>query len=175
MAGGTPERRRSGRRTDASGSIRLWFVQLPRSEQPTAVRVERNPHSRLAWLMQRYRRLEEDTMIARSPPFTLRNVLDRAGLASPQRRNGFTRRTPTARWQRIATAFADWSAVASLAWPNKPLLRDRPERFRRFCRECVDETPHQGFDELGAGWYAQICRCQCCGEQTIRVWLLGWW
>jgi len=70
-------------------------------------------------------------MIARCPPFTLRNVLDRVGLASPQKRSGFIRRLSISRWQRIVAALADW--------------------------------------------YAQICRCRYCGEQTIRVWLLGWW
>ena len=114
-------------------------------------------------------------MIAGSSPFTLRNVLDRVGLALPQRRNGFTRRTPTSRWQRIIAAFADWSAVASLAGPSKTLLRGRPERLQRFCPNCVEETLHEGFDELGAAWYVQICRCLYCEEQTMRVWLLGWW
>lgn len=114
-------------------------------------------------------------MIAGSPPFTLRNVLGRVGLALPQRRNGFTRRTPTSRWQRIIAAFADWSAVVSLAGSSETLLRDQPERLQRFCRDCVEETLHEGFDELGAGWYVQICRCRHCGEQTMRVWLLGWW
>ena len=114
-------------------------------------------------------------MIARCPPFTLRNVLDRVGLASPQKRSGFIRRLSISRWQRIVAAIADWSAGVSLAGPSETLLRDPPERFRRFCRECVEETLLEGFDEFGAGWYAQICRCRYCGEKTIRVWLLGWW
>jgi hypothetical protein len=54
-------------------------------------------------------------------------------------------------------------------------LHDRPERFRRFCRDCGEDTPHEGFDEFGAGWYAQICRCRYCGEQGMKVWPLAWW
>jgi hypothetical protein len=105
---------------------------MPWPGQLTGLRVEQNQHILLAWLMQRYRRLKEDTMIARCPPFTLRNVLDRVGLASPQKRSGFIRRLSISRWQRMVAALADWSAGVSLAGPSETLLRDRPERFRRF-------------------------------------------
>ena len=54
-------------------------------------------------------------------------------------------------------------------------VHDRPERFRRFCRDCGEDIPHDGFDEFGAGWYAQICRCRYCGEQGMKVWPLAWW
>ena len=115
-------------------------------------------------------------MIARSAlPFTLRNILDRAGLASTQQRIGLARRVRLNRWQRIIAALGDWSAVSNLAWRSEILLRERPERFRRFCRDCGADTPHEGFDEFGAGWYAQICRCRYCGKQGMRVWPLAWW
>jgi hypothetical protein len=54
-------------------------------------------------------------------------------------------------------------------------LRDRPERFRRFCRDCGEDTPHDGFDEFGVGWYAQICRCRYCRGEGTRVWPLACW
>jgi hypothetical protein len=115
-------------------------------------------------------------MIARSAlPFTLRNLLDRVGLASTQQRIGPTRGIRFSRWQRIIAGLGDWSAVSNLAWRSETLLRDRPERFRRFCRDCGEDTLHEGFDEFGAGWYAQIWCCRCCGEQGMRVWPLAWW
>ena len=115
-------------------------------------------------------------MIARSAlPFTLRNILNRAGLASTQQRIGLARRVRLNRWQRIIAALGDWSAVSNLAWRSEILLHDRPERFHCFCRDCREVTPHEGFDEFGAGWYVQICRCRCCGEQGMKVWPLAWW
>lgn len=115
-------------------------------------------------------------MIARSAlPFTLRNILDRVYLASTQQRIDLTRAVLLSRWQRVIAALGDWSAATNLAWRREILLRDRPERFLRFCRDCGEDTPHDGFDEFGAGWYAQISRCRCCGEQGMKVWPLAWW
>jgi hypothetical protein len=115
-------------------------------------------------------------MIARSAlPFTLRNILDRVGRISTQPPIDLTRAVLLSRWQRVIAALGDWSAVSNLAWRREILLHDRPERFRRFCRDCGEETPHEGFDEFGAGWYAQICRCRYCGEQGMKVWPLAWW
>ena len=66
------------------------------------------------------------------------------------------------RWRRIFAGF-------------EILSRDQPERFPHFCQFCGGDTPHEGFDELGPGWYAQICRCRYCGGQGMRVWPLVWW
>ena len=115
-------------------------------------------------------------MIARSAlPFTLRNILERIGLVSTQQRIDLTCAVLLSPWQRVIASLRDWSAVSNLAWRREILLHDRPERFRRFCRGCGADTPHEGFDEFGAGWYAQICRCQYCGEQGMKVWPLAWW
>lgn len=115
-------------------------------------------------------------MIARSAlPFTLRSILDRVGLAPTQQRGVRASWMRLNRWQRMFAALGDWSAASHPAWRSEILLRDRPERFRRFCRDCGDDTPHEGFDEFGAGWYAQICLCRRCGRQGMRVWPLGWW
>jgi hypothetical protein len=111
-------------------------------------------------------------MIARSAPsFTLRNILDRVGSSSIQalRRRGIRLHL----WQRVFAAIGAWSSVSALAWRSEILLHDQPERFRHFCRGCRENTPHEGFDELGAGWYAQISRCERCGRQGMRVWPLA--
>jgi len=109
-------------------------------------------------------------MIARSAlPFTLRNFLDRGGLASLL---GSCLR----RWKHRLAALGDWSSLADLAAErHEILLRDRSERFRRFCRDCEEDTVHEGFDELGPGWYAQVCRCRHCGRQDMKVWALTCW
>jgi len=115
-------------------------------------------------------------MIARSaPPFTLRNILDRVGLASMQQGLCRERGIRLNLWQRIFAALGDWSSVSAVSWRNEILLRDRPERFRRFCLDCREDTAHEGSDELGAGWYAQICRCRQCGREGMTVWPIGWW
>ena len=44
-----------------------------------------------------------------------------------------------------------------------------------FGPDCGEETAHEGFDELGPGWYAQICRCRLCGRQDMKVWALSCW
>jgi hypothetical protein len=95
-------------------------------------------------------------MIARSvPPLTLRGILDRVGLAPRQ---------------RIFSALGDWAS--NFARRSEMLMRDGPERFYRFCHDCHDDTPHDGYDELGIGWYAQVSRCRHCGRQGTRVWSL---
>ena len=50
-------------------------------------------------------------MIARSLPFSFRNVLDRAGVAPMQRRGR--------RWQRVIAALEDWWTTSYLAWRGK--------------------------------------------------------
>jgi hypothetical protein len=115
-------------------------------------------------------------MIARATlPFTLRYILDRVGLAlTPQRRRpaGGIRLNHL---QALFAALGDWSSGSGLARRGTTLSGDRPERFRRFCRDCGEDTAHDGFDEVGAGWYAQICRCRRCGRQGMKVWPLAWW
>jgi|SRR6516225_1442755 len=115
-------------------------------------------------------------MIARATlPFTLRHFLDRVGLAlTPQRR----RPASGIRLNRLHALFAargDWSSGSDVARRDAALSGDRPERFRRFCRDCGEDTAHEGFDEFGAGWYAQICLCRRCGRQGMKVWPLAWW
>jgi hypothetical protein len=108
-------------------------------------------------------------MIARyAPPFTLRHILERVGLAPTQQRRGPVGRTHLNRLQALFAALGDWSSVSA---PSA----DRPEQFRRFCPDCREDTAHEGFDEFGAGWYAQICRCRHCGRQGMSVWPLAWW
>jgi hypothetical protein len=115
-------------------------------------------------------------MIARSaPPFTLRHILDRVGLASMRQRRGVAGGSRQNRLQGLFAALGDWSSASDLAWRSEPSSGGRPERFRRFCPDCREDTPHEGFDEFGAGWYAQICRCRHCGRQGMTVWPLSWW
>jgi hypothetical protein len=107
--------------------------------------------------------------------FTLRNFLDRAGFGVMQQSIGLTRGIGISRWQRVITALRDCSAVSDLTWRSEAMLRGQLESFWRFCPECGRATPHCGFDEFGAGWYAQICRCRYCGGEGMRVWPLAWW
>jgi hypothetical protein len=107
--------------------------------------------------------------------FTLRNILDRVGLVSMQPalyRNAGTRLNL---WQRVSAALGDWSSVSALAWRSEVRLLERPERSRRFCRDCAKNTAHEDSDELGSGWYAQICRCRQCGRENMTVWPIPWW
>jgi len=137
-------------------------------------------------------------MLARSArPLTVRNVLDHLGhsatgpwlhhcvrllLGSDERglvaRLRFAGRAggiPTSRWQRAVAAFGDWSSVSQLTCRSETPSGDRTDRFRRFCQDCGEDTAHEGFDEFGLGWYAQICRCRSCGQERIRVWPLASW
>jgi hypothetical protein len=94
-------------------------------------------------------------MIARSTlPFPFRDILNRAGLVTRQQHIGVTRGLRPTRWPRIVAELKDRLAVSTLAWRSDIMLHDQPERFHRFCRECGEDTPHEGFDEFGAGWYA---------------------
>ena len=116
-------------------------------------------------------------MIARSAPsLTLRNILDRLGLAPLQHhvRSGYQRPLLN-RWQRMFAALGEWSSVSLLASHGEPLLRDQQERLRRFCRDCGEDTAHVLSDEFGVGWYAQTYRCRQCGRQGMRVWPLACW
>ena len=114
-------------------------------------------------------------MIALSAlPFTLRNILGRVGFDSTQQRGGRAGGIPINLWQRMFAALGVWSAESHLAWRSEICLHGAPERFRRFCPDCREDTAHEGFDEFGAGWYAQICRCRHCGRQGMRLWPLAW-
>jgi hypothetical protein len=106
-------------------------------------------------------------MIARSAQlFTLRSIIDRVGLAPPQR-GGSSRR-----WQRMIAVLEDWWTASHLAWRGEILPGRQTERFQRFCRDCGEDTPQDGSDEFGLGWYAQIYRCRYCGGQSMRIWLV---
>ena len=108
-------------------------------------------------------------MIARyALPFSLHHILDRVGLAPAQQRRGLVGRIRLNRLQGLFAALGDWSSVSD---PSS----DRPVRFRRFCPDCREDTAHDGFDEFGTGWYAQICCCRQCGRQGMSVWPLAWW
>jgi hypothetical protein len=48
------------------------------------------------------------------------------------------------------------------AWRSEISAGDYAERLRRFCRDCGGDTPHEGSDELGGGWYPETYRCQYC-------------
>jgi hypothetical protein len=113
-------------------------------------------------------------MIAHSIlPLTLRSFLDRGGLAAMLRRIG--RDVGLNDWKRKFAAPGDWSSLSDPAGRSGILWCDPSERFRRFCRDCGEDTPHEGFDELGAGWYAQVCCCRLCGRQGMQVWTLTCW
>ena len=107
-------------------------------------------------------------MVPATISFTLRNIFDRVGLISPHQRTGLPSGIRFNRWQRMLAALGDWSAFLNLAWRGEVLLRDRRERFLHFCRDCGEDTLHDGFDEFGVGWYAQICRCRYCGGEGMR-------
>ena len=92
-------------------------------------------------------------MVARSPlSFTLGNILDQVGLISPAQRTRLTRGIRLNRWQRLFAVLGYWCwADSNVAWRNEIPLHDRPERFLHFCRDCGEETRHEGFDEFGSG------------------------
>lgn len=132
---------------------------------------------RLAWLMPGLETLIEETVMI-APcilPFTLRSLLDRVGVAPTLQGRGRRKGTRLPRWQRVFAAFGDWSSVSALAWRSEIRLLDRSERSRRFCRDCAENTTHEDSDELGSGWYAQICRCRQCGRENMTVWPIAWW
>ena len=106
-------------------------------------------------------------------PFTFRDLCDRFGLISIQRRVGRYCRPRLNRWLHTFDALGVWSLASDLAGRSAVHLCDPPERFRRFCPDCKEDTAHEGFDELGVGWYAQISHCQRCGRQGMKVWSLA--
>lgn len=112
-------------------------------------------------------------MIVRSGrPFMLHDLFDRFGLISIQRRVGRYCRPRLNPRRHTFAALGVWSLVSDLAGRSAVRQRDRRERFHRFCPECREDTAHEGSDELGVGWYAQISNCQRCGRQGMRVWSL---
>jgi hypothetical protein len=136
-------------------------------------------------------------MIARSAlAFSGRNILDRVRqpavlarlrryarllfgggeppLASTPRRFGDSESGPS-RWQHIFAAYSDWSSVPDLARRSETRSHNHTERLRRYCRDCEEDTAHEQYDELGLGWYAQICRCRRCGREGMSVWPLACW
>ena len=91
-------------------------------------------------------------MIARATlPFTLRHILDRVGLASMQQLSGPFGALRLNRLQGFFAWLGDWSSGSDLARRSATLSGDRPERLRRFCPDCGEDTAHEGFDEFGAG------------------------
>ena len=107
-------------------------------------------------------------MIARSLPFSFRNIFDRVRVAPTKQRRGRGRG-----WQHAIAAFEDWWTASYLAWRREILPGNHGERFHRFCRDCCEDTPHEGSDEFGIGWYAQIYCCRYCGAQGMRIWPLA--
>jgi hypothetical protein len=98
------------------------------------------------------------------------SILDRVGLA-PKQRIAAGRRSGLSRGQGMFAALGDW--VSALNLPQREVLsRDGPERVYRFCQDCGDDARHEGYDELGVGWYAQVFCCRGCGRQGVRVWSL---
>jgi len=103
-------------------------------------------------------------------PFAFRDLFDRYGPVSIQQRvcgsfRAYLKIAKHTTWSRRL-----WSFLTDLAEGGEVLLIDRSEQFRQLCPNCREETTHQGFDELGFGWFAQISRCQQCGRQRMRVW-----
>lgn len=120
--------------------------------------------------------MEETVMIAPYIlPFTLRSLLDRVGVAPTLQGRSRRKGAGLPRWQQMFVACEDWLTASNLAWRSEILLLDRPERSRRFCRNCAENTAHEDSDELGSGWYAQICRCRQCGRENMTVWPIAWW
>lgn len=113
-------------------------------------------------------------MVRSASSFTLRNILDRAGFSLMPQPGCRARGIRLNLAHRFLAALGAWSSVSALAWRSEILFREQPERFRHFCRECGENTLHEGFDELGVGWYAQMSRCQRCGREGMRVWPLAW-
>ena len=70
----------------------------------------------------------------------------------------------------ILGARGNWRAFLHGATPPDP-----PVRVLVFCRSCEAETPHDGFDDNGFGWYAQMSRCRRCGRESVEVWPVGLW
>jgi len=137
-------------------------------------------------------------MIARSAlHFSVRSTLDRVSqsgiwarlhhyallflgghrlpLASTPRHAGRDSRNGSSRWQRMISAYGDGASALDFACRSEGRSRDRVERFRSFCWDCEEETAHEGFDEFGPGWYAQICRCRRCGREGMKIWPLTCW
>jgi len=112
-------------------------------------------------------------MVRSGQPVTLRDIFDRFGLLSTQRRVRRYCRPHLNRRKHLFAALGVWSFLSELAERNEVVLSDQPEQFRRFCPDCGNDTAHERFDELGLGWYAQISHCRQCGRQGMKVWSLA--
>jgi len=106
-------------------------------------------------------------------PFAFRDLFDRYGPVSIQRRVGGSFRVYLKIAKHTTWSRRVWSFLVGLTERGEVLLFDRSEQFRQLCPNCREETPHQGFDELGFGWFAQISRCRQCGRQHMKVWALA--
>src|SRR5215472_11279023 len=107
-------------------------------------------------------------MIARAAlPFILRSIFGRVGLAPTVQRSGRGRG-----WRRVIAAFEEWWTASYFAWRSETPAGRHAERFHRFCRDCGRDTPREGFDEFGIGWYAEIYLCRHFGGQGMRIWPL---
>ena len=102
-------------------------------------------------------------------PFALRTIIERVGFFAPATRRGGRGRC----WQHIMAALEDWWTTSYLAWRSKIPSDEYAERYPRFCRDCGEDTPHEGTDKFGGGRYAEIYRCQYCGGQGVRIWPLA--
>ncbi len=115
-------------------------------------------------------------MIARSAlPFSARSILERiCQPAIAARLHHYARREehPLAATLRRAGV---WPSVLDRACCSEARSHNQTERFYRYCRDCEQDTAHEQFDELGLGWYAQICRCRRCGREGMSVWPLACW
>src|SRR5215469_11050333 len=82
-------------------------------------------------------------MIVRSgQPVTLRDIFDRFGLISIQRRVRRYCRPYLKRQKHTFATLGVWSFLSDLAGRNEVLLYDGPEQSRRFCEDCREDTAH---------------------------------
>jgi hypothetical protein len=113
-------------------------------------------------------------MIARlTQPINFRGIFDRVALLAFQFVSVRSRWASLGSCRRLFEHLRVSLRLSDAVECGRVLLREQSDQFRLFCPDCREETVHQGFDELGFGWYAQIARCRECGRQHMRVWALG--